>query len=113
MARPLSQHPLRSAFIGGALGLGACADARPPKADPTCADYHAAFEACMRELGLEHSPGGGAARACEADDLTARERAYFRCLTEVLDQTQCEVDAVPFVREALDDCRDTHLAEPG
>ncbi len=113
MARTVSRHPRCSGITVCALAFAACgAEAkRPPAGDSTCADYRAALDECMSELGLAHALGPGVSRACAADALTSRDRAYFGCVTEVLDQTRCEAEALPTIRDALAVCHDTHLED--
>ncbi|MBL8619150.1 MAG: hypothetical protein JNM72_26290 [Deltaproteobacteria bacterium] len=113
MERALRRHPLCRALVVYGVTSAGCADAPEPKADPTCADYREALDACMAELGLAHGLGGGVAQACVPDALTASDRAYFQCVTEVLDGTQCDAQALTFVREQLQVCHSTHLAEAG
>ena len=113
MERALRRYPIYHALVVCAVTSAACADAPRPKADPTCADYREAVDVCMGELGLGHGLDRGVVQACDPDALTTSERAYFRCVTEVLERTQCDVQALPTIREELVVCRSTHLGEAG
>jgi hypothetical protein len=113
MERALKPHPVCRVLVVCAVTSGGCADTPEPKADPTCDDYREALDVCMGELGLAHGLGRGVAQACAPDALTTSERAYFRCVTEVLERTQCDVQALPTIREELVVCHSTHLNEAG
>lgn len=113
MERALRQYPLCRALVVSAVTSGGCADTPEPKADPTCDDYREALDVCMGELGLGHGLGRGVAQACAPDALTTSERAYFRCVTVVLNDTQCDVDALPSIREELAVCHASHIGEAG
>ncbi len=94
MARTVSRHPRCSGITVCALAVAACgAEAkRPPAGDSTCADYRAALDECMSELGLAHALGPGVSRACAAAAArrapVARARAGDVCRGVGLGQGQ-------------------------
>jgi hypothetical protein len=113
MERTLRRRLVCRALIVCAVTAAACAEAPTPKADSTCADYREALDVCMGELGLEHGLGRSVAHACVPDALTANDRAYFQCVTEVLDRTLCDLPALPTVREAVAACHAKYVDDAG
>lgn len=92
-------------LTGALLALIAACNGDTPS---TCEAYGAALEACFSQAGLDHPPGQGYALACDRSALDYTSITYFRCVTEVLEASDCDVNADPealrLVSESLAEC---------
>ena len=79
------------------LSLGACG--KDNEATMACEDYNASVQACLSEMGV-----GGGSVSC--DHVPASGVAYYDCLAELYDETECSsADNLP-TEEDSRECSD-------
>ena len=103
--------PVRSA-LGALLVLTTACNRDTPS---TCEAYGAALSTCFSQAGLDHAPGQGYELACDRSALDYSSIRYFRCVTEVLEASDCDVSADPealrHVSESLAECHPSAPAD--